>query len=118
MERSVTASKDLSNFVFRAPTALATIANVRKEESTVAATITRVDMVSWYFENLLKTNTGKKYCYGSTEGEYCHCDFCKMMKADPRKCQNIFSQCKHGYGVSSGGYGSIKCGGGKGHRRK
>ena len=57
MERSVTASKDLSNFVFRALTALATIANVRKEESTVAATITRVDMVSWYFENLLKTNT-------------------------------------------------------------
>ena len=57
MERSVTASKDLSNFVFRAPTALATIANVRKEESTVAATITRVDMVSWYSENLLKTNT-------------------------------------------------------------
>ena len=54
MERSVAASKDLSNFVFRAPTALATIANVRKEESTVAATITRVDMVSWYFENLLK----------------------------------------------------------------
>ena len=26
---------------------------------------------------------GKKYCYGSTQGEYCHCDYCK---------------CKHGYG--------------------
>ncbi len=32
--------------------------------------------------------SGKKYCYGSTEGEYCHCDYCK---------------CKHGYG--STGYG-------------
>ena len=31
---------------------------------------------------------GKKYCYGSTEGQYCHCDFCK---------------CKHGFG--SEGYG-------------
>ena len=31
---------------------------------------------------------GKKYCYGSTQGEYCHCDYCK---------------CKHGYG--STGYG-------------
>ena len=35
----------------------ATIASVRKEASTVVAMITRVDMVSWYFENLLKTNT-------------------------------------------------------------
>ena len=33
---------------------------------------------------------GKKYCYGSMEGQYCHCDYCK---------------CKHGYG--SKGYG--KC---------
>ncbi len=33
---------------------------------------------------------GKKFCYGSMEGEYCHCDYCK---------------CKHGYG--SKGYG--KC---------
>ena len=32
--------------------------------------------------------SGKKYCYGSTQGEYCHCDYCK---------------CKHGYGSS--GYG-------------
>ena len=31
---------------------------------------------------------GKSYCYGGTEGEYCHCDYCK---------------CKHGYG--STGYG-------------
>jgi hypothetical protein len=21
---------------------------------------------------------GKKYCYGSSEGEYCHCDYCKV----------------------------------------
>ena len=28
---------------------------------------------------------GKKYCYGSMEGEYCHCDYCR---------------CKHGYGLS------------------
>ena len=34
--------------------------------------------------------SGKKYCYGSMEGQYCHCDYCK---------------CKHGYG--SKGYG--KC---------
>ena len=27
--------------------------------------------------------SGKKYCYGSMEGEYCHCDYCK---------------CKHGFG--------------------
>ena len=32
--------------------------------------------------------TGKKYCYGSMQGEYCHCDYCK---------------CKHGYGAK--GYG-------------
>ena len=41
---------------------------------------------------------GKKYCYGSSEGEYCHCDYCK---------------CKHGYGVK--GYGGGGCGGGKGY---
>jgi len=22
--------------------------------------------------------SGKKYCYGSSEGEYCHCDYCKV----------------------------------------
>ena len=38
-------------------------------------------------ENII---TGKKYCYGSTKGEYCHCDYCK---------------CKHGFGQK--GYG--KC---------
>ena len=27
---------------------------------------------------------GRKYCYGDSEGEYCHCDYCK---------------CKHGYGL-------------------
>ena len=27
-------------------------------------------------ENLLCL--GKKYCYGSMEGEYCHCDYCKV----------------------------------------
>ena len=35
-----------------------------------------------------KPFAGKKYCYGSTQGEYCHCDYCK---------------CKHGYGAK--GYG-------------
>ena len=35
-------------------------------------------------------SSGKKYCYGSMEGQYCHCDYCK---------------CKHGFG--STGYG--KC---------
>lgn len=36
---------------------------------------------------------GKKYCYGSTQGEYCHCDYCK---------------CKHGYG-SKGRLESLFC---------
>ena len=39
---------------------------------------------------------GKKYCYGSMEGEYCHCDYCK---------------CKHGYGQDSKGHKGCK-----GHR--
>ncbi len=38
---------------------------------------------------------GKKFCYGSTEGQYCHCDYCK---------------CKHGFG--STGYGHC------GHHKK
>ena len=38
---------------------------------------------------------GKKYCYGSMEGEHCHCDYCK---------------CKHGFGTQ--GYGKGGCGGG------
>ena len=37
--------------------------------------------------NIFKLS-GKKYCYGSMEGQYCHCDYCK---------------CKHGFG--SKGYG-------------
>ena len=37
---------------------------------------------------LLYFFAGKKFCYGSTEGQYCHCDYCK---------------CKHGFG--STGYG-------------
>ena len=38
--------------------------------------------------------SGKKYCYGSMEGEYCHCDYCK---------------CKHGYGEEGhGGKGCTK----------
>ena len=41
---------------------------------------------------------GKKYCYGSMEGEYCHCDYCK---------------CKNGYGLQGKGYG----GGCGGHRK-
>ena len=40
--------------------------------------------------------SGKKYCYGSMEGEYCHCDYCK---------------CKHGYGQDSKGHKGCK-----GHR--
>ena len=36
---------------------------------------------------------GKKYCYGSTQGEFCHCDYCK---------------CKHGYG--SKGRANTICG--------
>ena len=32
---------------------------------------------------------GKKYCYGSTQGEYCDCDYCK---------------CKHGYGSTGKGH--------------
>ena len=40
---------------------------------------------------------GKNYCYGSMEGEYCTCDFCK---------------CKTGFGVLGSGTGY---GGGIGH---
>ena len=38
---------------------------------------------------------GKSYCYGGTEGEYCHCDYCK---------------CKHGFGEKGykGGCGHHK----------
>ena len=38
---------------------------------------------------------GKSYCYGGTEGEYCHCDYCK---------------CKHGFGQKGykGGCGDHK----------
>ena len=43
---------------------------------------------------------GKSYCYGSTEGEYCTCDYCK--------CQNGFGQ--------NGGYGG-GCGGGSKHKK-
>ena len=39
---------------------------------------------------------GKSYCYGGTEGEYCHCDYCK---------------CKHGFGQKGGYKGG--CGGHK-----
>ncbi len=39
---------------------------------------------------ILPSSPGKKYCFGSSEGQYCHCDFCK---------------CSKGYGSS--GYG--KC---------
>ena len=47
------------------------------------------------------TSLGKNYCYGSSEGEYCHCDYCK---------------CKNGFG-QSGGYGGCggSSGGGGGH---
>jgi hypothetical protein len=40
--------------------------------------------------------SGKKYCYGSMEGEYCHCDYCK---------------CKHGFGQDGKGHKGCK-----GHR--
>ena len=52
-------------------------------------------LLFWYVKGCLMKQVssliwilGKKYCYGSTQGEYCHCDYCK---------------CKHGYGSS--GYG-------------
>ena len=32
--------------------------------------------------NLLTWCPGKKYCYGSMEGEYCHCDYCKVFLLD------------------------------------
>ena len=38
---------------------------------------------------------GKKYCYGSTQGEYCDCDYCK---------------CKHGYGSTGKGHCHWLCG--------
>ena len=28
--------------------------------------------------NLTFLSQGKKYCYGGMEGEYCHCDYCKV----------------------------------------
>ncbi len=39
------------------------------------------------FQNIFVNNNkisfespGKKYCFGSSEGQYCHCDFCKCSK--------------------------------------
>ena len=26
---------------------------------------------------ILSQGFGKRYCYGSMEGEYCHCDYCR-----------------------------------------
>ena len=45
---------------------------------------------------------GKDYCYGSMEGEYCTCDFCK--------CKTGFGVL--GYGGSGGGHGAGGSGGG------
>ena len=88
--------------VSRAPTASATIANVNMASSIARAMDTAVeDMVSMIMMvvmmmmilmmmvmivmmKMLKMSShrvmspGKKYCYGSMEGEYCHCDYCKV----------------------------------------
>ena len=53
-------------------------------------------MIVWVTRGQLRFFSGKKYCYGSMEGEYCHCDYCK---------------CKHGYGQDSKGHKGCK-----GHR--
>lgn len=33
-------------------------------------------MIDKFFGKLLKKNKGKDYCYGPTESEDCHCDYC------------------------------------------
>ena len=71
--------------VCRAPIATATIANVRKGTSPVEDTVTVEVTVRFKVFETLKLFSGKKYCYGGMEGEYCHCDYCR---------------CKHGYGLS------------------
>ena len=64
--------------VCRAPIATATIANVRKGTSPVEDTVTVEVTVRFKVFETLKLFSGKKYCYGGMEGEYCHCDYCKV----------------------------------------
>ena len=40
--------------------------------------------MTYFLTFVLYFRKGRKYCYGDSEGEYCHCDYCK---------------CKHGYGL-------------------
>ena len=40
--------------------------------------------MAYFCTYVLYIRKGRKYCYGDSEGEYCHCDYCK---------------CKHGYGL-------------------
>ena len=40
--------------------------------------------MAYFCISVLYIRKGRKYCYGDSEGEYCHCDYCK---------------CKHGYGL-------------------
>ena len=65
----------------RALTVPATTASVRREECTVEDMGMVGDMVgSCPVEyGVIFHVTGKKYCYGSTEGEHCNCDFCKVV---------------------------------------
>ena len=64
--------------VCRAPIVTATIANVRKGTSPVEDTVTVEVTVRLKVFETLKLFSGKKYCYGGMEGEYCHCDYCKV----------------------------------------
>ena len=77
----------------RDPIAVATTASARRDGCT-ARDMDMVRRVLCAIKSILFKPKyifpGKKYCYGSTKGEYCHCDYCK---------------CKHGFGEK--GYG--KC---------
>ena len=43
-----------------------------------------IHLMAYFCTYVLYIRKGRKYCYGDSEGEYCHCDYCK---------------CKHGYGL-------------------
>ncbi len=59
---------------------------IEREEISTHCEFKKLAELDAYF--LSVSFAGKKFCYGSTEGQYCHCDYCK---------------CKHGFG--STGYG-------------
>ena len=61
---------------------------VRRKDSASTKVLVRSD--HFVLKILLGIGLGKRYCYGSMEGEYCHCDYCR---------------CKHGYGLSGHGNG-------------